>query len=480
MNKTIKGVVSLSVAVLVIAVMVIALVWQRGREYSGEEVDEPASPVIRVVENDENDITRVTFTDAYGTAVMLPFTDEFDRIQWDLEGTDYILDIAQTRNKVRAMFSLFASQTIYEDVAEVYGLNLADFGLDPPDLTVTAYRDDGTTMSIYLGMPTGDFRDYFLMVEGSPALYLTATLNAERLHLGLEGLIDANLPEWDTDTMTYLLVAQRDREIIEIEAQEAEGFEGMMFLMMQQPFSGREVFNSSFDHHIMERFSGFRLGDLVNLHPMDLSPYGLDNPSMEFIYRAHRGEAHLLFGDFIFREIDGDEVTFIYVKFADRPHVFEALFEPISAIFDMNVVRFIERFVALVNILDVERMEVATPTGNFDISINHAEEEDSNDIAPIINGRPVDDSDFRVVYRLAIGMGINAEVEPFMPSGSPLFTISYFMHDDTEEEDIVLRLFEHDANFLAVSVNGEEIWYVTDRRSFDRFMDYLNDLIAGS
>ncbi|MCL2360586.1 MAG: DUF4340 domain-containing protein [Defluviitaleaceae bacterium] len=472
--KVRKQIITIVTSVVVIGLLVGLLMWQR-REvpvdegaYNGEEA--PPPQVVRIVDRTEAEIVKVVFQGEYETATMIPFMDEDDQLQWKREGVDYVLNLTETRNNIRAAFSLFSSQVIHEDVNDVPELNLDDFGFN--QLIMTAHYDDGTTLNIYLGSPTIDFRGYFVMVEGDPALYTISALNAGRMRFGLDDMLDTMLPVWDVETIDYFKLVERDRGVIEFARKEHDTFEGLFYLSMIEPFPGSEVWGTSFSHHIMEHFFTFRLGDLISLHPDSFASYGLDDPSLEFIYQAPHGEAHLFFGDVFFREEGDEEVAFIYVKFADRPHVFEALFEPVQVMFGMNPLRFIARFIALVDIQTVGQIYVSTGNQDFEVHINQVE--DSTDIEPTINGIDVSDSAFRVTYRLLIGLGIDYEVEPFAPVGAPLYTIRYAMF---EEDDILLSLYAYDDNFHAVSVNGEEIWFVVSRRSVDLFIASLEGLL---
>jgi len=467
-----KKAISFAAVLIVIAAMVGALMWQRSREPEIEEI--AATPTGRhLIQRTEAELVSVLFDSSDQTAVMWSFTDEdTGRTEWTWQDTDYLLDNAQTRHKIRSAFTLFANQVVHEDVNEVEGLNLADFGLDPPIMTITAEYTDGTTTNIYLGSPTIDFRGYFLMIEGDPGLFTISMLNAERFLFGLEDMIDVSLPIWHAESIEHIMISERGQATIEFVLEEHHEFEGFMWHVMYQPFPGHEVYPTSFEHHYFERFSAFTLHDLVNLHPEDFAVYGLDEPSLEFIYRAPHGEAHLLFGDVFMREIGGEEVPFIYVQFYGRPHVFEAWYDPISTLFGMNVLRFIERFISLVNISDVERIDILTPDTDLVVYINTVE--DSTDIRPTINGVLVDDSEFRLVYRLIIGLSIDFEITPMAPIGEPLYTVRYTIFDG---DDIELRFFYYDANFLAVSVDGADIWFVTNRRNFDMFIGRLSDMI---
>jgi len=467
-----KKIIYLLVAIILVGGMIGALAWQRGQEPEPVEEAPPPATTINLIQTSEAELQRVTFSDSeqHNTSVMVPFTDENFNRQWRWEGADYVLNTVNTRNKIRGMFALTANQVVHEDINEA-GINLADFGLYPPYMTITAEYGDGTTKNVYLGSPTIDLMGRFVMVEGSTGLYTVNRAIADRFLMGLEDMIDVSLPVWSTEAITQVVIAQRDQDIIDFRLEEHHEFLGNYWLVMQEPFPGREVYSSSFEYHVFEDFAMFMLGDLVSFHPTNLAPYGLDYPSLEFIYRAHHGEAHLLFGDIFFREVNGHEVAFIYVKFADRPHVFETFYDFARPLFDVNVLRFIDRFISLVMIHDVEWIEVTTPDGDFDLQIGHIE--DSSDIIPTINGTFILDSDFRLLYRMLIGLGIDAEIAPFTPTAPPLYTITHHL---LEDDNIVLHFYHYSDSFLAVSVDGDDIWFVTNRRNFDMFTSRLYEL----
>jgi len=466
MKKEIKGIISLAVAVVVVAAMVGLLFWQRNREVPEEYVPVAPPQVVRLVERREDEIVKVVFQDEDGTRTLLPFIDEDGRTQWMWEGVEYVLHLPYARNKARAGFSIFSSQVIHENVREVPDLRLEDFGFS--QVIMTAHYDDGTSLSLYMGGPTPDFSGYFVMVEGDPGLYVITRANGDRLLLGLDDLLCRMLPIWDAETIDYVLINEQGRDPIEFIRVDHEEIEGMTLLRMLYPMPDRDVHASGFEFHVLEDFSSFMFSGVVSVHPTDLRPYGLDDPGLEFIYEAFHGQAHLLFGDVFFRDVNGEETAFIYVKFADRPHVFEALYEPVRALQDVNFLRFVERFIYLVNIQSVERINIVSQDGEIEIYINQVE--DSNDIAPTVNGEAIADQPFRVAYRLLVGLGIDGEIEPFTPRTAPVHTVTYthFEYDDVE-----LRFYVYDENFFAVSVDGEEIWFVTSRLSFDRFLAHL-------
>jgi hypothetical protein len=219
---------------------------------------------------------------------------------------------------------------------------------------------------------------------------------------------------------------------------------------------------------VFESFNeGFVLGDVASLNPSDLSPYGLDEPMLDFFIDMGFGEVvHLLFGDTFTFDANGFGVPCIYVKFADRPHVFMAQLDAVNYLMDLNVVRFVFNQILVVPIVEVEWLEVThatMPERNMDMIINHAP---ANNIEPTINDVLIDAQTFRNLYRILITLRVDSVVTPFYAEVEPEVVITYHMLDGSQTK---IEFFPFDGNFYAFSVDGEEIWAVTNRRVIDIF-----------
>jgi len=134
---------------------------------------------------------------------------------------------------------------------------------------------------------------------------------------------------------------------------------------------------------------------------------------------------------------------------------------------------FIERMLALVDIRDVERLTIESDNEhrNFEAVLNHVGE---FDVEPTINGINVSDSDFRVAYRLIIALSADSDVPPFTPTAAPCVTITFHRieHPNTE-----VRLFDMDGNFYGVSINGSDVWFVTNARDVGIMFDHWHDML---
>jgi len=471
---------SISMCVILVLITALALVYFL-RPDDDEVADiTPVIPGIRVIDLQERDVASVTFLSDTQNYAMVPYINEWNLVSWQWEpDKTFIIQDFLARDVVRLAWQLTAESIAHEDSE---GLDLSAFELSPAQLTMQVAYIDGTSKNIYIGSQTADMRHHFVMISGDPAIYLMANHLAVRPMAGIESVIDRNLQPFTIEA-ERILIAQRDMPVIELSMGEVtgviDGLGGMVpvtpegtLLRLVQPMEWA-IDHTRLTINVLEPLEAFRLDEIVSLMPTDLAPYGLDNPSLIFTYQDPDGETNLLFGDTFIEEVNGREITFIYVKFQDRPHVFRAAYQPVSGLYNLNVFLFIERFIALVHIANVERISVTAidAARNFDMVVNHGPE---HSIQPTVNGQEVDDAAFRIAYRLLVGLPMEGEIEPFAPQGTPDFTITYHRTDGPDTE---MRFFAHEGNVYAVSVNDEDAWFVTHARDLNVFFGQVTGMM---
>ncbi|MCL2202971.1 MAG: DUF4340 domain-containing protein [Defluviitaleaceae bacterium] len=464
--------ISLVVLVLVIGALGAVYFWSSRREpaYIPEEDAPPPFRLITLVERPREAVSRIYVRHNGNTRLFLPGEEA-----WYL--ADYpglVLDTARVADLLRVAFQLMVPEKIHEDTA---GLNLAEFGLDPPVATITAYTGDGETAPVHLGNATPDLQFHFLMVAGDPAMYLVPRHVAHWMTQTTEALLCRYLPFFHAEEIIRFRLAQRGREPFEVAlSEDQERLAAFLDLgvnpldaVLPVAITGREVDSTNLNHLVLGEFSmAFHLGEVAALFPGDLSPFGLDDPFLSFFLETQTDTTHLHFGNTFTREVNGAPVPHIYVKFAHRPHVFMAELAPVHFLTDLNVVRFITRFVALVPIAELERVVIThpVPERNLEMIINNDPER--NAIAPTINNTPIPDRPFRLLYRMLIGIGADSPLEPFPMEGAPELTITYYMLDGTQT---VIEFFDFDENFFSFSLDGDYVWAVTSRRNAEMFFN---------
>jgi len=218
----------------------------------------------------------------------------------------------------------------------------------------------------------------------------------------------------------------------------------------------------------------FRLIEVIELFPANLGIYGLADPSLTVIFRDAEDRNFILtFGDV--RE-DGN----IYVMYNDLPHVFIADYEIVSPMFGLNPFTFIDRFIALVNIVDVDSISISgAGYPEHYVIINNFEDDDERpQIAPIFNGQEVNDGGFRIFYQALIAIMYEQDIGLQENLGRPDLVITFNLSDPAEPPTIV-EFFSYDANFYAVRQYPHPVQFVTSKRAVSMMFDSADSLLAG-
>ncbi|MCL1843292.1 MAG: DUF4340 domain-containing protein [Defluviitaleaceae bacterium] len=471
---------TLTISAIVIALLAGLYFWQIRDIGEEEEIERPLPISISLINRAEEEVMEIAFTAGGERTYMRPFTDEAGRLQWAYSGAaDYIIDTFRTRDKARPAW-LFAAVEIAHENAD--GVNLSDFGLSPPLLTIEPTFSDGTGHIIKLGSLTADLQHSFLMIDNEPAIYLITAVLAERLKFTSADMLDLSIPFIDIHEADYIRLAERDTAPIVLglrgEDAEVSPLAGLVpdiggeHLVMHEPTSGLLLSTSRLMEYVIHPMSQLRLFDgVADVHPEDLSPFGLDNPILEFQFRTPAMELHLFFGNVFTR----DGIEFIYVKVADRPHVFYAEAFHAQALFGINPMSVVDRFLALIPIADTESITINSPgfsPDSFRLLMNHIHETHDLD-SPTINGFVIEESDFRTAFRIIISLLADAEIDPFSPTSPPETTITFHRINNPDTQ---LRLYNYNATFLAASIDGDAPRFITSRRAVDWMLEHLAGL----
>jgi len=453
-----------------------AYIWQQRQEpYSpppGDEITIPPSLVL--ISGQETELTNVTFTRGGESYTIIPYPGSGGEITWQWEAhPDFVLNQQAMRDKTRPAWALNASSQLFENASEV---NLADFGLTTESTFITSTFSDGSVMRIHIGEQSLDLRHTHVMIDGSPAIYLVHNHLLQHIGFTLEESLCRRLPFFTFD-LHYLRISRYGQPTIELGMEEAVGMEAFAEFMpisehgvltMRQPIPMRPLHHPNLLTELLDPLTFLELGEVAAIAPVDLIPFGLANPATELEIHSLGLEATLLFGDTFLQ----DGVPYIYMKFHDRPHVFVAPHQPAAAAENIRLFTIIDRHIALHNILDVLEITITStdPVRNIEMAINHGEPE-SFEISPTINGQPTDPDHFRSLYIYLIGISADNEIQPFTPDSTPAFAITFHK---TENLTQTLTFFNYDPNFYAISVDGEDPWFVTSRLRLDSFFQAVN------
>jgi len=468
-----KQIISLAVAVVLLGgltAMYFSLNAQQ--EYTAPT---PESPIVQLVSRAEAELERVVFNTPEHSFVIAAESVPGGGTSWIYTNDrSILLNQRDARDMVRNIVTLTASERFLEEVE-----NPADFGIGA-DTWAEARFTDGTRKTIRAGLFTPARNQAYLMVDGDPALYLVPAIIGERFSWGLDRIIDRSIPQINLQQVEFLYINERGRPPLQFSWQGTDEDKirmlhqfGGFFLTMDTPHEGREMHFSNFERIALEAFEGFQPQAMIELQPTNLARYGLDEPSLVFIMRDLENELHLIFGN-------SHDNEHLYMQFGDRPHVFLAEKHFVNGLFGLNPFQFIDRFVALINIVDVSAITItATDRPNYHITLEHwTDDSDRPQIIPTINGQEVQDGAFRTFYQRLIAISFEQEIETYEPTAPPLITLTYQLVDGTEPATI--RFFAFDPNFYAVQQDDLPIQFVASHLAVNIMFQAAIDLMDGN
>jgi len=492
MLKSKKKMLTLIISLVLLGGLGGLYVWQDNRTKLAELDVEPSptpTPLIMLIEKNESDLEYVIFESKGRTlkldAIRKPneFNADLEDISWALSGyEDVFINQTAAKDMVRGMYYQSPIGVLLEETD-----NPADFGLSPGESVVTARYRDGSATVMRVGKETPAKDRYYMSIDGDPAVYLMYTYLGARFFNGLNELVDKSVSVVETQFLEYIKIAERGRPLVEFtfhgtDEDKDNMYEqyGGIYLTMNEPYHGRDLYYESFDMAVMEEFLPFSIGELIELAPNDLSVYGLDEPSLELRLSNRDNDLHLFFGDL------ADE-NLIYVMIAGRPHVFTADYSYVSHIFGINVFRFIDKFIVLEDIYSVEVITIKTSDAVYEILMEQyelpaesswREGEFDSYVNPYINGQLVHEQPFKTFYRFIIGQTYDADIGyVFEPEGEPIVTVSFVF---TEKEPTTIKYFPFDANFCAVQIDDGQITHITNLQAIHNMLNAIPELLAGN
>lgn len=400
--------------------------------------------------------------------------DESNAKVWYIEEySDALLSTYTVNNLATSAYTLSTDTKLMDEPA-----SLTEYGLDPPRATLTSKFSDGTESAVHVGnlAPTGDY--YYAMTENDPALYLLYKYTGDRLFYQLKDVLDLTLPAINTEALTYTYIHEEGKPEIEIDfsgteeekQKDIESF-GAVVLTMFKPYAGREIYASNLVEFILKGIDSISASELVEYSTEDFSQYGLDNPKLDIWLKDTANELHILVGD------DTGNGT-NYCKLADQDMVFTVKSDTFKNFYNINVNGFIERFVALVNIVNVTSVEIRSEEANYDIHLTHTKDEEDYDIIiPEIDGQEVQELAFKTFYSSMIGLAYDTEIPIYTPDGDPDVTITYYLNNG--QEPVVTQYYGYNSNFFAVKKADYDIQFVVSRQNMDLMFKNMVKLLAG-
>ena len=457
----------LAALVLGIAALVVVLnvVQNRPAQLSKAE---PAAARPQISEIGINRISAVSLT---GPGREQPFAMRRVAGNWQIDGVgdEIPIDPSRIDDLLRSFGDLRAQRVIEEDAAD-----LAQYGLDPPQVVASAIIDDGRTIELYLGNRTAVGNTWYLRTPDRRTVYTVWLNHGNHFHFTARDLRGDQLPAIVAEAITYLLLREargRTIEITEPGAAEVEHvFMMMSRLVMIQPYALPRAINSEKFAELQQGIAGVRIDRIVSDDPAAAAGYGLDPPRYRLIVRDREGgELELLLGD----EIDGERLF----QLPGRATVY-AMQQTRTAFLELSAFDLVDKFVLIQNIDTVDAVDVAHPAGSNRLTIARtgtAAEDGEGVESFALDGAPMEDKPFRELYQLVIGLLADAEVpaaaQAELAAAPPEVRITYTLNTPPEVQ-LAVALVPYDRQFYAAVREGAAEFLVS-RAQVSAMLDAL-------
>ncbi len=466
------------ISVVVLAVFAGAYFYISSRPQKENNENKSKSYVLS--DKDALDISSVDLVSDVGDLKIVRTTDG-----WAAEGRKNVMFDTTAVDSFTSDFAALSSTDMIENPKD-----LAQYGLDKPASTATIKFKDGTTNIFYLGNSTSGRDFYYLMKKGDSNVYLINVGVGERFLTKLEDLRIKNFQYTSLENVNYVYVNQYKAggSVIEITNKEQksdkddalESF-GLSYLMMKKPYNGRDVNLLNLNEKLLNNLSNFVIKDFVDddPSPASLTKYGFDKPSLEVKIKDTENDFDVVFGN----DKDADSV---YFRLNGLPNVFTMEKSAVTPFLNVDPLDLMDRFIALVNIMKVDEINVSTAIKSYNIKLVHETKksektEDATNADEVVttyfvDGKEVKEASFKKFYQRLVGLTGDAEVDKYVEKTSPVLTTTFKVNNSAEK--INVNYYDFNNDFVAADRDGN-MQFVVSRFAIDDMLKSLDDLITG-
>lgn len=442
MQKLVKTLVALAIAVAALAAALVLLWINPGREQAQNHVfsDRQATQVQTVRVENENGVFYVRAQDGGYTVADIPA---------ELIDIDAFIAFLIDCSEISARKRVTA------------GGNAADFGLDAPQARVDVTYLDGGDLTLLLGDREPLSGDYYASAEGDGGVYLLAAETAESWLIARQALISFYItPKLNVSSALSALgdVTFAGGPLAEPVTITSVSSGGEAVRALARSFgaathivqgAGVYELDQTYGLTVLSPLCGLTAQAIVGygLSARQLAEYGFDEPYMQVDFDYKNGVAEAV--HYTLRITPADEAgQLFYANTLGSSVVYVIKRE---AFLDIAYEKLLLRWFLSPLLMDITGVTVETGAHTAKFTVDNS---DLKNPVAALNGQPLDIGRFRQFFKLLCSAANDGQYlgEQPQPSGRPVMRITY--HYSGGKADDVLALYAGDARRVSVSVNG--------------------------
>lgn len=423
-----------------------------------------SSQNISVLKLDASKIKNISLKSESGTVTI-----EKSGSSWKLTDNPGIkLDDTAISNIVNSLSNLNVTSVINE------AGDLAQFGLQGSPSEAAAVLNDGTQKAVLIGAKTPDGNGYYIMLKGDSKVYIIPSANGDYLLYSLADIRDKNISSISVDDVNYIKVSLKDGKVFEAE-QVANGSSAAQYIdeglwAAVKPYSIPYAVGETKLKTITDGITGLKIDEFVEDNAKDLSKYGLDKPRLEFFARDKNGNAiDLYFGN-------NKDDSHIYFRKSDSNSVYTTDISTYND-FKVNPYDMVSKSIFLKNIDNVDTITVETAGKQYFLAIARTakpaqKQGDSPETVSTytINGKTIDENDFRNLYSSIIGLTAEAENDRSVPE-KPDVKFTFNLNTGAKKH-VIVTYCPYNSDFYSVFIDGKSDFLIS-RSQIQKVLDSI-------
>lgn len=464
-KNTLTLIAMLGLLVVMIGAYGLLLQHNKDVENTSDEEEEAQIPLNEIEESEIKELQVLNET----TEFTLINKDEM----WSLKEEEaFPVDQNTASNLASRMASLQATKEVIENAND-----LAEYGLDSPEITVTIKKSDDSTMTLSIGDQLTTGNDYYATINNETTVYVVEALVRNTFITEKNDLMQIeDLPSIKTELITGVKVTSNQFSNFTLMYDENNKDDYSGSSLYPWYITGHYKENANADltavNQLLTNYTSLSFKEGVDYKKENLDQYGLKTPenALTIWYREEEGGEVKDLTLYLGNQNDQGEY---YVRLEGFDSTYTIASSTVSALFDVDVYSITAKSTNLISIDSITNFTVNTGsishmyTVEQEVSTDSEGKETTTDIFAVDGVVYEDDTNFRSFYQNLIGLTIEGILpEDATIKEDPVLRISWQLKEEKAngEKTYTVEYLPYDNDSYAVRTNDKLLFTISKEK----------------
>lgn len=464
-KNTLTLIAMLGLLVVMIGAYGLLLQHNKDVENTSDEEEEAQIPLNEIEESEIKELQVLNET----TEFTLINKDEM----WSLKEEEaFPVDQNTASNLASRMASLQATKEVIENAND-----LAEYGLDSPEITVTIKKSDDSTMTLSIGDQLTTGNDYYATINNETTVYVVEALVRNTFITEKNDLMQIEeLPSINTELITGVKVTSNQFSNFTLIYDENNKDDYSGSSLYPWYITGHYKENANADltavNQLLTNYTSLSFKEGVDYKKENLDQYGLKTPenALTIWYREEEGGEVKDLTLYLGNQNDQGEY---YVRLEGSDSTYTMASSTVSALFDVDVYSITAKSTNLISIDSITNFTVNTGsishmyTVEQEVSTDSEGKETTTDIFAVDGVVYKDDTNFRSFYQNLIGLTIEGILpEDATIKEDPVLRISWQLKEEKAngEKTYTVEYLPYDNDSYAVRTNDKLLFTISKEK----------------